>query len=56
MSILLSTVRQPFNFSILFKYEGGGDFPGGPVVKDPRFHCRGHEFDPWSGELRSCML
>ena len=23
------------------------DFPGGPVVKTPRFHCRGHGFDPW---------
>ena len=25
------------------------DFPGGPVVKTPCFHCRGHEFNPWSG-------
>ena len=25
------------------------DFPGGPVVKSPRFYCRGHRFDPWSG-------
>ena len=25
------------------------DFPGGPVIKTPRFHCRGHRFDPWSG-------
>ena len=25
------------------------DFPGGPVVKTPRFHCRGRGFDPWSG-------
>ena len=24
-------------------------FPGGPVVKNPRFHCRGHGFYPWSG-------
>ena len=23
------------------------DFPGGPVVKTPRFHCRGHRFNPW---------
>ena len=22
------------------------DFPGGPVVKILRFHCRGHRFDP----------
>ena len=26
-----------------------GDFPGGPVVKTLRFHCRGHGFDPWLG-------
>ena len=25
------------------------DFPGGPVVRTPRFHCRGQGFDPWSG-------
>ena len=25
------------------------------MVKIPRFHCRGQEFDPWSGELRSHM-
>ena len=25
------------------------DFPGSPVVKTPHFHCRGHGFDPWSG-------
>ena len=25
------------------------DLPGNPVVKTPRFHCRGHRFDPWSG-------
>ena len=26
-----------------------GDFPGGPVVRTPSFHCRGRGFDPWSG-------
>ena len=26
-----------------------GDFPGGPVVGTLRFHCKGHGFDPWSG-------
>ena len=25
------------------------DFPGRPVVKTLRFHCRAHGFDPWSG-------
>ena len=29
-------------------------FPGGLVVSTLRFHCRGHGFDPWLGELRSC--
>ena len=24
-------------------------FPGGPVVKTLGFHCRGHRFNPWSG-------
>ena len=23
-------------------------FSGGPVVKTPQFHSRGHRFDPWS--------
>ncbi|KAJ8789475.1 hypothetical protein J1605_022002 [Eschrichtius robustus] len=27
------------------------EFPGGPVVGTLRFHCRGHEFSPWSGKL-----
>ena len=26
-----------------------GNFPGGPVVKTPRFQCRGYGFDPCSG-------
>ena len=31
--------------------------PGSAVVKTPYFHCRGvgHGFNPWLGELRSCM-
>ena len=31
------------------KKKGGGDFPGGPVIKTLCFHGRGHEFDPWTG-------
>ena len=31
------------------------NFPGGPVIKNPHCHCRRHRFNPWSGELRSCM-
>lgn len=23
--------------------------PGGPLVRTPRFHCRGRRFNPWSG-------
>ena len=25
--------------------------PGGPVVKTLHFQCRGHGFDPWSGNF-----
>ena len=25
------------------------DFPGGPVVKNPCFQCKGYGFDPWPG-------
>ena len=28
------------------KGSGLWDFPGGPVVKTPCFHCRGHGFHP----------
>ena len=31
------------------KISGLGDFPGGPVVKTPYFHCRRHGLDPWLG-------
>ena len=24
--------------------------PGGPVIKNPHFQSREHEFDPWSGD------
>ena len=27
-----------------------GDFPGGPVVKTPPFHCRGYEFS-WGTKI-----
>ena len=27
----------------------GTDLPGGPVVRTPCFHCRGHGFNSWSG-------
>ena len=25
------------------------EFPGSPVVRPPRFQCRGHGFNPWTG-------
>ena len=31
------------------QYSWVGDIPGGPVVRTPCFHCRGHRFDSWSG-------
>ena len=35
--------------------ENEEEIPGGPVVRTLRFHCRGDGFDPWLGNLRSCM-
>jgi len=29
------------------------DFPGGPLVKTPHFHCRGRRFNPGLRKLRS---
>ena len=26
------------------------------MVKTPSFHCRGHGFDPWSGDIRASLL
>ena len=37
-----------FRHRTVFK-SGYWEFPGGPVVRDPPFHCRGHRFDPWLG-------
>ena len=40
-SVFLQTVSQNEDLK--------RDFPGSPVVKTPSLHCRGHRFDPWSG-------
>ena len=44
--------------SALFKRDGGGGFPGGPVVRTQCFHCQGPGFNPWSGKQNpaSCMM
>ena len=34
---------------VLERKEEPMGFPGGPVVKTLRFHCRGCGFDLWSG-------
>ena len=34
---------------MLYKRKGQWDLPGGPVVKTRSSQCRGHGFDPWSG-------
>ena len=33
----------------LKKMKQGQEFPGSPVVKTLRFHCRAHGFNPWLG-------
>ena len=32
------------------------DFPGGLVFKTLGFQCRGHGFDPWSGNYPTCHV
>ena len=36
-------------FFVLVKKQDNREFLGGPVVRNPHFHCRGHRFGPWSG-------
>ena len=38
-----------FNTPLLVMYRITWESPGGPVVRTPHFHCRGHRLDPWSG-------
>ena len=40
----------------LTKIKGSWDFSGSPVVKNPRFHCRGRWFHLWSGTKISHYL
>ena len=35
-----------FYYSLKIKLR---EFPGGPVVRTPHFHCQGPGFSPWSG-------
>ena len=37
------------SYTKLQKVQEYGEFPGGPVVRTPHFHCRGPQFNPWSG-------
>ena len=51
MHYLSKSWSENFNAIINIK-KTPEDFPGGPVVKSPHFHCSGgHRFSPWSGEL-----
>ena len=39
-----------YNFTYMWNLKKQNrDFPGGPVVKTPFFHCRRHGFDPCQG-------
>ena len=38
------------NTVLAFKHIQSCDFCGGPVVKTLCSQCRGHGFDPWSGD------
>ena len=55
--LLLSSHLWTLNKDLEYNESSSGnlwDFPVITVVKTPRPHCRGHGFDPWPGELRSC--
>ena len=46
------TPQKPHGFkncfsNIMVLRRESGDFPGGPGVKTPCFHCRGHRIDRW---------
>ena len=49
MSSNTKNVPQNILLELLNPYLKASDFPGSPVVKTPRFQCRGQVFDPWSG-------
>ena len=40
----------------LFLSTGSWDCPGSPVVKTPRFPCRGHRVQSLVGKLSACCL
>ena len=44
-----SPLQWWFILNIIYKTDLG-DFPGGPVIKTPCFHCRGPGFHPWLGK------
>ena len=49
-SLRMGGTRQIFHwYTVTLKDNRIWDFPGGPVVKTPCFHCRGCGFNPWSG-------
>ena len=45
-------VTEPPHWLLLFPLVEmeSWDFPGTPVVKTLCFSCKGHRFDPWSGD------
>ena len=46
--ILLDETFATFEMMITFSQNPGPmDFPVGPAVGTPRFHCKGCRFDPW---------
>ena len=51
LSTVISIVMWTLPLSI-----GSWDFPGSPVVKTPRFPCRGHRVRSLVGKLSACYL
>ena len=46
-STCLPLLGASIRFSLHQKVLISQEFPGGPVVRSPRFHGRGHRFNPW---------
>ena len=45
-----ATLYNPWMPPLTHQKTGIQDFPGSPVVKTQRFHCKGYRLDPWLGK------
>ena len=51
-TLILKFVMKPYQYSVdteIYFRKGNGEFTDGSMVRTPAFHCRGPQFNPWSG-------